>query len=138
MSRKACAEAIRLAGVLGVTTAEGFLRLREPRRWYIVELARMRAGTHPLKEVEIMLTSATHKLDTSELSHDTQEAHELFLEAAQTFIRYFNMFGFAHTGEAPAWFSEAEDGIALGLQPPSKRKPCRPGACACDMSYQDT
>lgn len=48
MSRKACAEAIRLAGVLGVTTAEGFLRLREPRRRYIVELARMRGRTHPL------------------------------------------------------------------------------------------
>ena len=136
-SRKSRAEAVRLAGMLGVTTAEGFLRLREPRRRYIVELARMRGGTHPLKELNIMLSAAVFQL-TSEDEKDVEGAHELTCDAADVIDGYFNMFGFDHAGEAPDWFSEAEDGIALGLKPPSKRKPCRPGACDCDMAtYQD-
>jgi hypothetical protein len=134
VSRKACSEAIRLAGALGVTTAEGFLRLPEYRRNSIVELSRMRGRTHPLKEVEIMLGTAVQRLDESGAG-DRAAAHELFRDATYEFMRYFNLAGFDHTGRAPAWFSEAEDGIALGLQPPSKRKPCRPGVCACDMNY---
>ena len=84
-----------------------------------------------------MLSAAVFKL-TSGDEKDMEGAHELTCDAAAVIDRYFNMFGFAHTGDAPAWLSEAEDGIALGLKPPSKRKPCRPGVCDCDMShYQD-
>lgn len=137
LSRKSRAEAMRLAGMLGVTTAEEFLRLSQTRRHYIAELARMRGGTHPLKALNIMLEAAVSKLAV-EADRDETGAHELVHEAAETIARYFNLFGFAHTGVAPAWLSEAEDGIALGLKPPSKRKPCRPGVCDCDMShYQD-
>ena len=134
LSKKSAAEAVRLAALLGVTTAEGFLRLREPRRRAIVELARLRGGTHLLKEAHIALEAG---LGLLRVPHKGDDARDLFVDAETALKTYLNLMGFDHTGNTPEWIREAEDGVALGRAPSSRRKPCRPGTCACDMSYQD-
>ena len=137
LSRKSATEAVRLATLLGVTTAEGFLRLREHRRWCIVELARLRGGTHLLKEAHIALEAGLDRLTGEKPSEYWNEARDLFIDAETALKTYLNLMGFDHTGNTPEWLREAENGVALGFKPPNKHKPCRPGACACDMSYQD-
>jgi hypothetical protein len=137
LPKKAAAEVVRLAAMRGVATAEGFLRLKRPLRRNIVELATMRGGTHPLKEAHIALEAGLNGLTGEKPSEYWNEARDLLIDAENALGAYLAMLGFDVVGSVPPQLREAEDNVVLGLAPTSRRKQCRPDACACDMSYQD-
>ena len=69
-------------------------------------------ATHPLKELEILLSSGVGFLDAQE----TQSACECFRDAAEILDEYFPRLGFDHSGLAPVELAEAERKIAARLQ----------------------
>ena len=135
LSRKTSKEAVRLCGLIQVTTAEGFMRLLQRRRDAIVGLATLRDGTHPLKEAHIALEAGLDRLTGDKPSEYWDEARDLFIDAATALSTYLVIMGFDDVGNVSPQLREAEDIIVLGRRPVSELKPSRPGPCACDMSH---
>lgn len=74
----------------------------------------MTSSTHPLKELEIVLNTGVHHLDSGE-DNGTDNACECLRAAAEMLNAYFTALGFGDSGRPPRELAEAETRIAARL-----------------------